>query len=384
MPTKDFAPRPDGADFDSVPHKNWLDALGLRQNIDLLNSVTTLSTADETYFFSVSAGRTYKGTVAKIVALGGQGTVTSVNISGANGINITGNPITNAGTIALSLGNISPTNVSTAAVTCAALAVMVGTVTSLITNSASNVGIGSSPDFDTSPTGNGQFPQFGVFTTQQTVQAVFFRASANATGPTNIFMKSRSTQIGVNTVLNSGDSLASINARGADGTNYPNAAAIVMQVDGTPGLADMPGRIVFQTTPDGSATLAEGFRLDSTQSIRTVSAIYPSAVGGGSLGISTTGYKAIYIDYTNTATVGNVTINKAAGRVNIGAGTGLITVSNSLVTANSHIFLNADSAPGNLVAVMFYAVAAAGSFTVNAVPAVVNQTAVDFFIVSSD
>jgi hypothetical protein len=42
----------------------------------------------------------------------GTGSVTSVAVSGANGIGVTGSPITNAGTIALTLGNITPTTVT--------------------------------------------------------------------------------------------------------------------------------------------------------------------------------------------------------------------------------------------------------------------------------
>lgn len=101
------------------------------------------------------------------------------------------------------------------------------------------------------------------------------------------------------------------------------------------------------------------------------------ASSGGNVG-------QLWVDYTNTATVGNVTINKAAGRVNMAALGATFTVTNSLVTAASHIFLNADGAPGNAVAVQLYAVPAAGSFTVNAVPAVTNQTAIDFFVVNAD
>jgi Chaperone of endosialidase len=44
---------------------------------------------------------------------GGSGTVTSVAVSGANGISVTGSPITTNGTIALSLGAITPTSIST-------------------------------------------------------------------------------------------------------------------------------------------------------------------------------------------------------------------------------------------------------------------------------
>lgn len=118
--------------------------------------------------------------------------------------------------------------------------------------------------------------------------------------------------------------------------------------------------------------------------------IFANAAGTGSyrlfsLGTSGGGnIKQIYVDYTNTGTVGAVTINKAAGRVNLAAAGTSLTVTDSLVTAASHCFLNADSAPGNVVAVQFYAIPAAGSFTVNAVPAVTNQTAIDFFCVNAD
>ena len=43
----------------------------------------------------------------------GSGTVTSVAVSGANGVGVTGSPITTSGTIALSLGNITPTSITT-------------------------------------------------------------------------------------------------------------------------------------------------------------------------------------------------------------------------------------------------------------------------------
>ena len=46
-------------------------------------------------------------------ASSGSGTVTSVGVSGANGIGVTNSPITTSGTIALSLGAITPTSIST-------------------------------------------------------------------------------------------------------------------------------------------------------------------------------------------------------------------------------------------------------------------------------
>ena len=46
------------------------------------------------------------------ISAGGLGTVTSIGISGANGINVANTPITTSGTIALSLGAITPTSVA--------------------------------------------------------------------------------------------------------------------------------------------------------------------------------------------------------------------------------------------------------------------------------
>ena len=47
----------------------------------------------------------------------GSGTVTSVAVSGANGIGVASSPITTSGTIVLSLGSITPTDISTGAIT---------------------------------------------------------------------------------------------------------------------------------------------------------------------------------------------------------------------------------------------------------------------------
>lgn len=146
------------------------------------------------------------------------------------------------------------------------------------------------------------------------------------------------------------------------------------------------------STQNANAVAITGGAVDGT----TIGATTPSVVkttglalsanGVVDVGASNIGLKRAFADYTNTATVGNVTINKMSGRVNLGAGAANLTVTNSLITAASHIFLNPDSAPGNLVAVLFFAVPAGGggSFTVNAVPAVTNQTAIDFLVINAD
>jgi len=62
------------------------------------------------------------------------------------------------------------------------------------------------------------------------------------------FKKERSGSI-----VQSGDELGYIDFRGYNGTSYDRCALIIANVDGTPGASgDMPGRLAFHTTPDGS------------------------------------------------------------------------------------------------------------------------------------
>jgi hypothetical protein len=82
-------------------------------------------------------------------------------------------------------------------------------------------------------------------------------------GPLQFFSRSRGSTVGVNTIVQSGDQLGEIRFRGADGTNYINAALIRAEVDGTPGTDDMPGRLVFSVTRDGSASPTEAVRINN-------------------------------------------------------------------------------------------------------------------------
>lgn len=89
----------------------------------------------------------------------------------------------------------------------------------------------------------------------------------------------------------------------------------------------------------------------------------------------------VFVDYTNTSTVGAVTINKASGRVNIAASGTSVVVTNSLVTAASHVMavMSTADSTGHVISV----VPAAGSFTINTV-AVTAQTSFDFFVINAD
>lgn len=76
--------------------------------------------------------------------------------------------------------------------------------------------------------------------------------------------KSRGATIGTNTIVQSGDALGEIYFAGANGSSYNSGAAIFATVDQAPGASnDMPGRLTFLTTPNGSGTLVERMRIDS-------------------------------------------------------------------------------------------------------------------------
>ena len=76
--------------------------------------------------------------------------------------------------------------------------------------------------------------------------------------------KSRNASVGSHTIVQNNDVLLSLKGFGSDGTNFEEAAQIEMQVDGSPGNDDMPGRIVFKTTADGASSPTERLRIDSS------------------------------------------------------------------------------------------------------------------------
>lgn len=88
----------------------------------------------------------------------------------------------------------------------------------------------------------------------------------------NIFLcKSKSNTIGTYGIVAENDDIGSISAHGDDGTNFETAAKILFEVDGEPATAgdttDMPGRIKFLTTPNGTAVSVAALVVDSNQDV---------------------------------------------------------------------------------------------------------------------
>lgn len=82
-----------------------------------------------------------------------------------------------------------------------------------------------------------------------------------STGQINWFAKSRGGSFNSQAIVQSGDTIGDFRFYGSDGVGFIPAAKIEVDVDGTPGVNDMPGRMSFFTTADGAATSTERFRI---------------------------------------------------------------------------------------------------------------------------
>jgi len=126
-------------------------------------------------------------------------------------------------------------------------------------------------------------PKIQTEATAATENGISLFTNVNAsTGPFLIFGKSRGTTAGSNTVVQNNDALATLLFIGADGTDRASmGASIGAAVDGTPGANDMPGRLVFSTTADGSSSPTERMRIDSSGNVGIGTAAPSPNVGNG-------------------------------------------------------------------------------------------------------
>lgn len=129
-------------------------------------------------------------------------------------------------------------------------------------------------------------------------------------GPHHIFLRTRGDEA-TSTAVADGDALSRIISCGYDGTDFSQSAEIRAEVDGTPGNDDMPGRIKFLTSPDGTQVPVLAMTIDSSQDITLANAL---AVGSGGTGATT---------FTD-------------GSILIGAGTSPITTSTDVQTTAVH------------------------------------------------
>lgn len=140
------------------------------------------------------------------------------------------------------------------------------------------------------------------------------------------FAKSRSGTKGSHTIVQSGDRLGQITFEGSDGSTFRRAAIIRAEVDGTPGSVDMPGRLIFMTSPDAAATPAEVLRLDQAKlatfagAVTITGAVILTNKITSYLGTTTAGVGVppIYASVGLTAQTTSITATNLAGTTSVG------------------------------------------------------------------
>jgi hypothetical protein len=88
-------------------------------------------------------------------------------------------------------------------------------------------------------------------------------SASNAAVPGFVQALSRSNTVGTHTIVQSGNITSAYYAYGSNGSAFKLTGQLFCAVDGTPSSTSMPGRWQFYTTPSGSLSPSESFRLDN-------------------------------------------------------------------------------------------------------------------------
>lgn len=141
--------------------------------------------------------------------------------------------------------------------------VLAGIVNANIDAAAAIAGTKISPDF-----GSQNVATSGTLTVAAngSANAIVSRASADTTGPFLQLRKLRGTGASPS-IVSSGDACGTVLFYGHDGTQVIPAASVSASIDATPGVNDMPGRLVFGTTADGGSGTTERMRIDSSGNV---------------------------------------------------------------------------------------------------------------------
>lgn len=109
----------------------------------------------------------------------------------------------------------------------------------------------------------------------------------DASAATFTFTKSAIGTLDTHALVAADELLGEVVFSGSDGVGYIRSALIKTEIDGTPGVDDMPGRIILSTSADGATTPTERVRISST-GLTTVTGTFKvstgAAVGGATAG----------------------------------------------------------------------------------------------------
>jgi len=129
---------------------------------------------------------------------------------------------------------------------------------------------------------NPQFQVEGISTSSSSLSIFRNFSSDTDEAPAYLLLgRSGSSDIGGDIIVANNNRLGEIRFCAADGSGEILAASIYSEVDGTPGTNDMPGRLVFSTTPNNASIPTERMRINYAGNV---------LIGTESITINTTNY----------------------------------------------------------------------------------------------
>lgn len=116
--------------------------------------------------------------------------------------------------------------------------------------------------------------------------AIYMQRGGTSGQGANLIMRKSNGTVASPTIVADNDTLMAISVQGY-GTAYSTAAQIVVEVDGTPsGTSDMPSRMLFKTSAEGSSSPTTHFQISSagTSSFSGTAATVSTLTASGSSG----------------------------------------------------------------------------------------------------
>ncbi len=160
----------------------------------------------------------------------------------------------------------------------------------------------------------GSAPRLYLSTQGNLINAFAMAAWGAASNGNNLnFYKTRAASSGAaSTIVANNDIIANLDFYGANGTTYSNAARIAVTINGTPGATnDMPGRIDFLTSPDGSATPASVLSLDQAKAAVFTGTVTSSATGSLGWSVVNAANQACNTTCTSACVIGHDSASSA-------------------------------------------------------------------------
>ena len=272
--------------------------MSVDKKISQLPVATTVNNTDYTVMVDGNTSTNKRATVAQILAASGGGTVTSVGITGTDGITVTNSPITSSGSITLALGSITPSG-----------------VTSIGVISGSNLSGTNTGDQTITLTGDVTGSGTGSFASTIAAGVVSNAKLADMTGPT---VKGRSSGTGAPTDL----SMASVNA-------------MLPVFVGDSGSGGTQGLVLAPTS--GSAAAKKFLRADATWVAPDANDLLPSQAGNSGKVLSTNGSTTSWAaaGVGSVTSVSVTTANGVSGSVATSTTTPAISLTLGAITPSS-------------------------------------------------